>query len=353
MSEENKLHIKDIKKSIIPNYQRGYKWEDKNIKELLDDINSINDNEKKEHCLHNLTIIENNNEWEIIDGQQRLTTIFLILKYLDEEYYSLDYKIRTKNFLSEEEEVKNIIQNLKENKYKNKTELFEEVRKNKQDIYYICQALFTIHNWFNNKDKPVEKAQFIKKLKDNVYFYKHIVKDIKGETVFSNLNSGRVPLTDIELIKADLIINISDDDEKTKKIDDNKEVLINEIRSNIGRLWDEMESYLAQDEVWYWIAPEDKSVNKLSLLFNLLWSELKKEGEKIEGKNIYEKYYNYIYNENKVCDYKKLKEIWEKIKNYYYTIKDWYLDNDMYHLLGKIGSLGGAIDEFFENNNNK
>ena len=91
MSEENKIFVRkeNIKNSIIPSYQRGYKWEIKNVEDLLNDINSINDNDKKEHCLHNLTIIENNNEWEIIDGQQRLTTIFLILKYLDKKYYSL------------------------------------------------------------------------------------------------------------------------------------------------------------------------------------------------------------------------------------------------------------------------
>ena len=217
MREENKLLIKDIKDSEIPNYQRGYKWEISNVEDLLNDINSINDNDKKEHCLHNLTIIENDNEWEIIDGQQRLTTIFLILKYLGKEYYSLSYKIRqnTEDFFNNE--IDDIIIDLKNNKYKTEKDLkvlFENIKcKNKeydkQDIYYICRALFTIYNWFNKnyKDKPIE--EFIEKL-ESVYFYKHEIKtNIKGETIFSNLNSGRVPLTYIELIKADLIINIS------------------------------------------------------------------------------------------------------------------------------------------------
>lgn len=211
----------------------------------------------------------------------------------------------------------------------------------KQDIYYICRALFTIYNWFNKnyKDKPIEA--FIEKL-ESVYFYKHEIKtNIKSKTIFSNLNSGRVPLTDIELIKADLIINIS----KIETKGNENEILINEKRSNIGRLWDEMESWLAQDEVWYWIAPKNNSINKLLLLFNLC-SELK------EGKNIYEKYYNYVYDKNLKCDYSKIKTIWENIKNYYYTIKDWYLDNDLYHLIGIIVSFGININEFIENNSN-
>lgn len=345
MREENKIFVKkeNIKKSIIPNYQRGYKWEIKNVEDLLNDINNINENE---HCLHNLTIIENENKWEIVDGQQRLTTIFLILKYLGKEYYSLSYKIRqnTEDFFNNE--INDIIKNLKDNKYKKELELFNDIKNknnnyDKQDIYYICRALFTIYNWFNKnyKDKPIEA--FIEKL-ESVYFYKHEIKtNIKGETIFSNLNSGRVPLTDIELIKADLIINIS----KIESKGNENEILINEKRINIGILWDEMESWLAQDEVWYWIAPKNNSVNKLSLLFNLC-SELK------EGKNIYEKYYNYVYDKNLKCDYSKIKTIWENIKNYYYTIKDWYLDNDLYHLIGIIVSFGININIIIEDNSN-
>lgn len=350
-NEENKEYINN---SIIPSYQRGYKWEAKNVEDLLNDIDSINNEDKKYHCLHNLTIIEKENEWEIIDGQQRLTTIFLILKYLGKGYYSLSYKIRneTKCFLNNENEINNIIIDLKNDKYKDK-DLFEDIKSknkdyNKQDIYYICQALFTIHNWFNKnyKDKSVDIEEFTKKL-ENVYFYKHEIKtNITSEAVFSNLNSGRVPLTDIELIKADLIINISENEMKSEE--NKSEILINEIRSNIGRLWDEMESWLAQDEVWYWIAPKNKSVNKLSLLFNLC-SELK-ENKNINNKDIYEKYYNYVYDGNSKCDYSKIEKIWNKIKNYYYTIKDWYLDNDMYHFIGIIVSFGMEINEFIENN---
>lgn len=97
MSDENKIYIRDLNNYFfyIPNYQRGYKWSEKNIKDLLNDINSIGNDNKKDHCLHNLTIIEKDGKYEVVDGQQRLTTIFLLLKYLGyEEIYNLDYQIR-------------------------------------------------------------------------------------------------------------------------------------------------------------------------------------------------------------------------------------------------------------------
>ena len=299
MNDENKIYILENEKNkdylknysfYIPNYQRGYKWSKENIEDLLNDINSIGKDGKAEHCLHNLTIIEINDEkhpmynllknkdenkknYEVVDGQQRLTTIYLLLNYLNsEEIYNLYYQIReeTKDFIEKKiTYVINLIKDVKdiENNEKIK-EIFSNLVKdnnnyNKQDIYFICDALFCMHQWFetHENNKIYDNLQ-------NVYFYKHELenKNIKGETVFANLNSGRVPLTDIELIKADLIINISE--EKNKSLNNN--ILLNEIRSNIGRLWDEMESFLAQDEVWYWIAANNKNTNKLSLLFDLI-----------------------------------------------------------------------------------
>ena len=286
MGDENKIYISDLNNYsfYIPNYQRGYKWSKKNIEDLLNDINSIDNDNKKDHCLHNLTIIKinekhpmynltvesgdkNENKYEVVDGQQRLTTIFLLLKYLGyKEIYNLDYQIReeTKHFINNKlETIINDISN-----YDNGTAIFKSVKDteidiekedgtiekssyNKQDIYFICDALFCMHRWFtNNTDNKISDN-----LK-NVYFYKHELKDIKGETVFANLNSGRVPLTDIELIKADLIINISEGKS-------NNDIKINELRRDIGRKWDEIENWFSKDEVWYWIAPKNKNTNKI------------------------------------------------------------------------------------------
>ena len=339
-NEKNNDYLKKYS-FYIPNYQRGYKWSEKNIKDLLNDINSIGNDNKKDHCLHNLTIIEKDGKYEVVDGQQRLTTIFLLLKYLGyEEIYNLDYQIReeTRYFIyNKDNEFIRIIGEIKNNE-KTKDIFSNLVGKNKiynkQDIYFICDVLFHMYQWFiNPKNNNPQNFENFENLEDkiknnlqNVYFYKHELTGIKGETVFANLNSGRVPLTDIELIKADLIINISE--EKNKSL--NNDILLNEIRINIGRLWDEMESFLAQDEVWYWIAANNKSANKLSLLFDLIKIKTFKDYRDIL--------------ENKKNN-KTSNDILDDIKDYYYTIKDWYYDNDMYHLVGVAVNIDISIKD--------
>ena len=378
MIDENKIYILENEKNkdylknysfYIPNYQRGYKWSKENIEDLLNDINSIDNDNKKDHCLHNLTIIEINDEkhpmynllknkdenkknYEVVDGQQRLTTIYLLLNYLNsEEIYNLYYQIReeTKDFI--EKKITYVINLIKDVKDIENIKDNEEIKKifsdlvgknkdyNKQDIYFICDALFCMHKWFksneNNNHQNFENSENLEeKIKNNlqnVYFYEHKLTGIKGETVFANLNSGKVALTDIELIKADLIINISENKEKENN-EKNNDVLLNEIRSNIGRLWDEMESFLAQDEVWHWIAANNKSTNKLSLLFNLIGIEFFKDYK--NKKN------------NKTSN-----DILDEIKDYYYTIKDWYYDNDMYHLVGIAVNIGISIKDLLPKKN--
>ena len=74
----------------IPSYQRGYRWTQTEVKALLDDIDEFNtENETKKYCIQPLIVKKiENNKYEVVDGQQRLTTIYLCLKALS-KYYSL------------------------------------------------------------------------------------------------------------------------------------------------------------------------------------------------------------------------------------------------------------------------
>ncbi len=113
MSTENfdLISVKNLldKRFFIPSYQRGYRWGKKQVDDLLNDINDSEMN----YCIQPLVVkIFDENEYNskdkqdgtekkevkyiVIDGQQRLTTIFLILKALRENnIYSLKYETRS------------------------------------------------------------------------------------------------------------------------------------------------------------------------------------------------------------------------------------------------------------------
>ena len=89
---------------FIPSYQRGYRWTKQQVEELLEDIWEFISKNKKEddefYCLQPIVVKRNkedNTKWDVIDGQQRLTTIYIILKVLedkiesDSKSFDLDY----------------------------------------------------------------------------------------------------------------------------------------------------------------------------------------------------------------------------------------------------------------------
>ena len=100
--------LKDLygKTFYIPSYQRGYRWTEDNVQKLLEDLENFGKNEKNhniDYCLQPLMVKKcvdnkNNESYELIDGQQRLTTLKLILDELFEEKnkYVLEYEIENK-----------------------------------------------------------------------------------------------------------------------------------------------------------------------------------------------------------------------------------------------------------------
>ncbi len=88
MSQNNELKsIKDLENYnfLIPNYQRGYRWSDREVGILLEDIWDFANTEQKDsfYCLQPIVVKQNGKQYNVIDGQQRLTTIFLIVKFFE------------------------------------------------------------------------------------------------------------------------------------------------------------------------------------------------------------------------------------------------------------------------------
>ena len=190
----------------IPIYQRNYAWGKEEIKALIQDIfdsyskKNNNDNNDNYYYLGTLvTFNKGNNKFEIIDGQQRLTTLFLILLYLKEEKQiediesKLTFKSRTKS-----EETLKSIPNFNAD-YRDDG-IFNGYK-------YIKSELWKIVNIFVNKE------EFVNYLLNNVHIIHYEVpKDVDLNQYFEIMNSRGEQLEKHEIIKANLMKKISEND---------------------------------------------------------------------------------------------------------------------------------------------
>jgi len=229
---------------VVPNYQRGYKWSVKNgneqsaVEVLLDNL--LNAPKDQTYFLQGITVTEDDNKVILIDGQQRTTTLYLILWYLGVDFFSdiqLDYDIREKS--------KMYIHGLKN--YEFKYEEFDCENLN-QDIYYFKQAIKQIRNKIEQLE---DKESFLQFLLDRVCVLYIIIKKEKATKTFTMMNGAKATMLQEELIKAEILRHISMPKLKhatiSTSIDENLDELKNIIsmdwktnakRSRYAREWD-------------------------------------------------------------------------------------------------------------------
>lgn len=366
-------------KFFIPSYQRGYRWTEQQVKDLLNDIKEFIDNGTNNiYCIQPLVVKEREQDilskikkansidevkqfllgsWEVIDGQQRLTTIKIILTVLQEKSYELEYETRT--------ESKDFLNDISR---KNNAEAESNI-----DFYHMHKAYVTISNWFNGKDESF-KTMFLETLKLNVQFIWYETKEVHPIEVFTRLNIGKIALTDSELIKA-LFLNASN-----FKNQDQDSIRLQQIE--IANEWDEFEYTLQNDEFWLFIQNELKysKPTRIDYIFDLIrkqdaleLKELLTEYTKISNTNLDEKEFKKIVNEkyseeigidehtifryfylyfnlNKhKIDSEWLRQTWLIIKRYFQIFKEWFNDLELYHYVGFLVERGEKIESLIKN----
>ena len=234
-NQDNKsVDMRSIKKLngchfVIPSYQRGYRWDEIQVKDLLNDIYEFKQNNNEGfYCLQPLVLKKiSDNVYEVIDGQQRLTTIYLILKYLKENIYTITYSTRedSKNFLEG-----NVV--CKELSEDEKNKCITHI-----DFEYMYEAYKIINEWFNTdeKEKAIEDIRDIllaneTDKKSSVQFIWYEPTDNSNPIeIFTRINIGKIPLTNSELIKALFLqkANFKDNDKIKIMI---KKIMINLIK---------------------------------------------------------------------------------------------------------------------------
>lgn len=336
---------------IIPSYQRGYRWDAKEVKDLLLDINSFSQNDEGETYYLQPVVVEKDkqsNAWVVIDGQQRLTTVLLLLMYLkqrdselDLPLYSIEY--RTSGLID-----------------------FENPNFS-HDInsFYISNTKNIIKEWFKEgyATAPFAAVLMTPKNKKKVKFIWYVVQnqnDIDSIQIFNNLNKGKIRLTNSELIKALFILD-AERREKEKSKDSTN--LLKEVDSfdtnELIYQWNEIENRLEDENFWYFLTNKDYIPStRIDLIFDFLTRNKLNNDEDFS----YRKFQNLFDNYMKPSDEQEFDSLWkdilhienfikawQKVLQVYHTFIYWYEDFTMYHFIGFLIANGiKPIDIYLE-----
>lgn len=373
----------------IPSYQRGYRWTKQQVEDLLNDIYAFAIRKKADnefYCLQPVvvkphkwerTLSDGNREnvegWELVDGQQRITTIRILLSYFikthltgksfkdrfNKDVFSIDYETRNDS----EQFLKNIIEN----------------DNSSIDFYHISEAYTTIDNWV--KEKVRKEQLMLDDICDSILrTLVYNIKNQKSEGVvqviwyqiedgknpidtFIRINLGKISLTNSELIKALFL------QEGNFGTDKNELAKLRQLE--IANEWDRIENTLQDDDFWWFLNKgENKKPSRIEFIFDLIKSvaikndpelkfretnivdleERKKTNPSIEeaiGTDQFATFRYFYQRFDGKSDFDFIKEEWATITDYFNTFLEWYNNPVWYHYIGFLIYCGDNIVELF------
>lgn len=343
------------KNFFIPDYQRGYKWEKEQVSDLLNDIDDFMNadpelvgetyciqplvvgyaddeatllaNAKKADSIPELQSLLSNRRLEVIDGQQRLTTIFLILSALGENkpanyFYTLEYASRSDSW-----------EYLKSLSLADRQEWVNAKKDKNEDYFHMHEAYKVITEWLDKKHNADNTfaENYSLTLRTRVKFIWYQSMDPNPVQVFRRLNDGKIGLTDAELIKA-FILHCDTPSYK--------------VTFNRAHEWDTFETQLQDEEFWLFIQNDTsyRKPTRIEWLFDLIrkndylhLSELKNDYQSALGNDNHQtfRYFDLYIRLDKENGLEKCsKKIWSIAKSFMAALTEWYSDNELYHYVG-------------------
>ncbi len=343
---------------VIPSFQRGYRWEEKQVTDLLEDIKEFaNDNivGSESYFLQPIVVkackYKNNDAYEVIDGQQRLTTMLLLLKRL------------IKRLGEDERELyQNQIYHIV---YNNRPQLNFDAPNAADNIdsYYLSEAKLIIDNWFKEQTRSKQNLNNFtasllydqqRQVKIIWYAIDEDSEEIVSINTFNRLNKGKISLTSSELIKA---LFIMDYDLCNKGYGLPAEQLSME--------WNEMERKFQDDKFWYFISDDKRgSQTHIDVLFDFVTCR-NEESDTDYSYREFQKLYDYCRKQErnktdepfdapwaKDKDIHNMQDVWRIVRKTFDRLVAWYEDNLYYHYVGYLIAIGFTplqINNYLEN----
>ena len=315
----------------IPAYQRGYRWTPLQVTQLLDDVwefiqGSEGGSLQAFYCLQPLVIkAREDGSFEVVDGQQRLTTIYILLTYLKDIASLLD-KARFKiHFATRGEANEPFLENIDLGRAE------ENV-----DFFHICQAYEAIEAWFSKRDsthkiKLLQHLLYDDEAGRNVkVIWYQLAESDNPVNAFTRHNVGKIPLTNDELIRALFLRTASKETEAVAA------------QFKIAHEWDQLEKALQADTFWYFLNNQaGPRQNRIGFLFELVVN-----AEGLPDRARHDPYsIFYAYSKKLKEDGIPREEEWLKIKQAFMMLEEWFEDRKLYHIVGFLIQQGVRVDQ--------
>jgi hypothetical protein len=303
----------------IPTYQRGYRWTPTQVTQLLDDVREFtrraNPQPEEFYCLQPLVLRPmDDGAYEVVDGQQRLTTLLLILRHFNErlavryqqKLYRLVYETRP--------DLHAFLENPS-----------PEGAASNIDFFHIDQAIKTISDWFEKRDSEVEaiKDGFLNKTKI-IWFQLSPAEN--AVAAFTRLNVGKIPLTNGELIRALFLKRGNGGSPGPPQL-------------QIAHEWDALEKSLQVGDFWSFLSNDTaKRGGRIDFIFDLV---ARQDGLKPSA----DEYATFNHFSRKLAAKDADIDVeWLTVKRTFMLLEEWFADRRLYHLVGFLIWCGEDVN---------
>jgi hypothetical protein len=341
---------------IIPYYQRGYKWslqdnEDrgkKHLEVLLDDLLNEFLHDATDYFLQGVTVKNRKDSLELVDGQQRTTSIILLLAGLQKRKQDIKLGINGMLMYKVRDKVNEAIQ-----KYINDERTEFDVDDKVQDLYALNKAIEMIEKWLDEIPQQLQEKK--KDLKDFTLFllnnvkliYIEIDENLKETEVFSDLNQDQAKMSKTDLVKSLLLRETSRqvfkiDKNDSDEIKDGLEWQINQTRSLLAKEWDSWRKWWNDNQHFNFLGEiqvrkeKDNDIEepRLSGLLKLYWLAYPKENsiyKELKKSNLFEVYSKLVED----IDINKIEalDVFNGLRKIQSILSEWYKNYELYNWL--------------------
>lgn len=378
--------LMDDRYFFIPCYQRGYRWGKTQIYDLCNDLldyalkkeeeiaNSIQN--KSFYCLQPIIVIPKTFEidnygkhegYEVVDGQQRLTSLYILYRYLfscknNLTIISLDLQRKMQMFKCP---LYHIYYETRPNDFEAIEKIGYEALKSSDiidiDITHISNAYQYIEQWFsdtamgalktlrrypnssmNTLAEDTTKEKILEGLKNLLDEKKDSAKgsvqiiwyELDGQKdavkEFIKENTGKIKLTDAELIKG-LFLQKRNWDKAVSGIQ----------QHSIGKDWELIENTLHHNDFWSFLSNDiHQEDNRINIVFEYIYQKNKNATVPQDSQNALFRFYNEHFEQEG-----NMTKLWQEVKECFQAMQNWYNDPYIYNLVGLLSKQGKSLYE--------